>query len=180
MDQYLKVNSDYCCWATVTLDSYTTLNVTPALLTQAKESTSPAWLTCNAAVEHGVNGTVDDDLENVTVHDLSNATLEWQSKATLLTEYLGEKHVSMAVVVLLTSLYTIIFLTGVLGNVCTCIVIARNRTMHTATNYYLFSLAISDVLTLLLGEYFAHFFFSQIKKKERKEKTYKETKKHTS
>ncbi|KAH9392547.1 G-protein coupled receptor, partial [Tyrophagus putrescentiae] len=37
------------------------------------------------------------------------------------------------------------------GNICTCIVIARNKYMHTATNYYLFSLAVSDLLLLVLG-----------------------------
>ena len=31
-------------------------------------------------------------------------------------------------------------------------VIVRNRSMHTATNYYLFSLALSDLVILLLGE----------------------------
>ena len=49
--------------------------------------------------------------------------------------------------------YGLIFLTGVVGNVSTCIVIIKNNYMHTATNYYLFSLAISDVLTLILGKY---------------------------
>uniref|UniRef100_T1H2J1 G-protein coupled receptors family 1 profile domain-containing protein n=1 Tax=Megaselia scalaris TaxID=36166 RepID=T1H2J1_MEGSC len=43
-----------------------------------------------------------------------------------------------------------IFVTGVVGNVIVCIVIVRNSTMHTATNYYLFSLAVSDLLFLLL------------------------------
>jgi len=43
-------------------------------------------------------------------------------------------------------------MTGVLGNVTTCVVIARNSYMHTATNYYLFSLAISDTLSLILGK----------------------------
>jgi len=38
-------------------------------------------------------------------------------------------------------------MTGVIGNVTTCVVIARNSYMHTATNYYLFSLAISDMLS---------------------------------
>ena len=45
------------------------------------------------------------------------------------------------------------FLTGVLGNLAVCIVIIRNRSMHTATNYYLFSLAIADLLILLLGKF---------------------------
>lgn len=49
----------------------------------------------------------------------------------------------------ITIVYGIIFITGLLGNVSTCIVIARNKTMHTATNYYLFSLAISDLFLLI-------------------------------
>ncbi|OTF69189.1 7 transmembrane receptor (rhodopsin family)-like protein, partial [Euroglyphus maynei] len=51
----------------------------------------------------------------------------------------------------MTILYVLILVTGVIGNVLTCVVIARNRYMHTATNYYLFSLAISDLLLLVLG-----------------------------
>ncbi|XP_062412428.1 neuromedin-U receptor 1-like, partial [Sardina pilchardus] len=47
--------------------------------------------------------------------------------------------------------YLTIFLVGVLGNVVTCIVIACNRVMRTPTNYYLLSLALSDLLVLLLG-----------------------------
>ena len=52
----------------------------------------------------------------------------------------------------LTTVYVIIFLTGVIGNVIVCVVIVRHHTMHTATNYYLFSLAISDLMFLLMGE----------------------------
>lgn len=55
------------------------------------------------------------------------------------------------VVIPMTVLYSVIFFTGVTGNVITCIVIARNKHMHTATNYYLFSLAISDLLLLVSG-----------------------------
>ncbi|KAG8196556.1 hypothetical protein JTE90_003570 [Oedothorax gibbosus] len=51
----------------------------------------------------------------------------------------------------MTIVYMIIFITGLIGNVCTCIVITKNRYMHTATNYYLFSLAVSDLLLLILG-----------------------------
>ena len=53
----------------------------------------------------------------------------------------------------MTIVYVIIFLTGVIGNVIVCVVIVRHSTMHTATNYYLFSLAVSDLLFLLMGEY---------------------------
>ncbi|XP_050346613.1 pyrokinin-1 receptor-like isoform X2 [Nymphalis io] len=46
---------------------------------------------------------------------------------------------------------SLIFITGLFGNLFTCVVIIRNKSMHTATNYYLFSLAISDLLLLVSG-----------------------------
>ena len=55
---------------------------------------------------------------------------------------------SLFVIVPITLFYTIIFITGVVGNVSTCIVIFSNKYMHTATNFYLFSLAISDLVLL--------------------------------
>lgn len=51
----------------------------------------------------------------------------------------------------ITVLYSLIFVAGLFGNISTCVVISRNKHMHTATNYYLFSLAISDLLLLLSG-----------------------------
>lgn len=63
----------------------------------------------------------------------------------------GPKRDPMYIVLPITILYAIIFITGVVGNVSTCIVISRNKSMHTATNYYLFSLAISDLLLLISG-----------------------------
>ncbi|XP_052259715.1 pyrokinin-1 receptor-like [Dreissena polymorpha] len=69
----------------------------------------------------------------------------------LLIANLGEKRKSMFTVVFLTMIYATIFLTGVIGNLSTCIVIWKNTYMHTVTNYYLFTLAISDVMTLLLA-----------------------------
>lgn len=58
---------------------------------------------------------------------------------------------SLNVIVPLSVIYAVIFVAGVLGNISTCVVIARNRSMHTATNFYLFSLAISDLLLLICG-----------------------------
>lgn len=40
----------------------------------------------------------------------------------------------------------LVFVFGVIGNLLTCIVIYCDRTMHTATNYYLFNLAVSDFI----------------------------------
>ncbi|XP_054159700.1 pyrokinin-1 receptor-like [Oppia nitens] len=64
---------------------------------------------------------------------------------------MGPVRESLSTVIPMTVVYVLILLTGVVGNVCTCVVIANNKYMHTATNYYLFSLAVSDLLLLLLG-----------------------------
>lgn len=40
----------------------------------------------------------------------------------------------------------VIFIASLVGNVLTCIVIYSDKTMHTATNCYLFNLAVSDLL----------------------------------
>lgn len=58
----------------------------------------------------------------------------------------------LSIILPISICYFIIFVTGILGNVITCIVIAKNKTMHTATNYYLFNLAVSDFLVLIFGE----------------------------
>ncbi|XP_017463926.1 PREDICTED: neuropeptides capa receptor-like, partial [Rhagoletis zephyria] len=68
-----------------------------------------------------------------------------------LVQLLGPVRDPLSTVVPMTILYLLLLLTGTLGNICTCIVIARNKYMHTATNYYLFSLAVSDLLLLVLG-----------------------------
>ncbi|XP_050428144.1 pyrokinin-1 receptor-like isoform X2 [Adelges cooleyi] len=55
------------------------------------------------------------------------------------------------IVVPMTIAYSLIFVTGVIGNSITCLVIAKHKYMHTATNYYLFSLAASDLILLVSG-----------------------------
>lgn len=66
-----------------------------------------------------------------------------------LEKHLGPRRSSVFLPVCLV--YLVIFMVGVVGNVLTCTVIARNKVMWTPTNYYLFSLAVSDLLVLLLG-----------------------------
>lgn len=64
----------------------------------------------------------------------------------------------LTIILPITFIYVLIFITGVLGNVITCVVIYKNKTMHTATNYYLFNLAVSDFLVLIFGEYLCSCF----------------------
>ncbi|XP_053318173.1 neuromedin-U receptor 2 [Spea bombifrons] len=51
----------------------------------------------------------------------------------------------------MTLVYAVIFFVGVSGNILVCLVILKHHNMRTPTNYYLFSLAVSDLLVLLLG-----------------------------
>lgn len=68
-----------------------------------------------------------------------------------LTALFGPERDPLYIVIPITIIYMLIFLTGIIGNISTCIVISKNKSMHTATNYYLFSLAISDFLLLISG-----------------------------
>ncbi|XP_076582875.1 neuromedin-U receptor 1 [Chaetodon auriga] len=87
--------------------------------------------------------------------NLTSAMVSMQPEDACLTEeeylekYLGPRRSSVFLPVCL--IYLVIFMVGVVGNVLTCTVIARNKVMWTPTNYYLFSLAVSDLLVLLLG-----------------------------
>ncbi|GIY00742.1 pyrokinin-1 receptor [Caerostris extrusa] len=63
----------------------------------------------------------------------------------------GPKRDSLSSVIPMTVIYCVILITGLIGNICTCFVIIRNKHMRTVTNYYLFSLAVSDLLLLIVG-----------------------------
>ncbi|XP_076676691.1 neuropeptides capa receptor [Andrena cerasifolii] len=68
-----------------------------------------------------------------------------------LEDELGPKYLPLAQLLPITVVYVVIFVTGIVGNVATCIVIKRNPSMQTTTNYYLFNLAVSDLLFLIFG-----------------------------
>ncbi|XP_074543928.1 neuromedin-U receptor 1-like [Halichoeres trimaculatus] len=83
---------------------------------------------------------------NATVKQLE--VLCWSEEAYLISE-IGSRRSPEFLPICVT--YLVIFLVGVLGNSLTCTVILRYRVMQTPTNYYLLSLAVSDLLVLLLG-----------------------------
>ncbi|XP_052894583.1 neuropeptides capa receptor isoform X1 [Anopheles moucheti] len=63
----------------------------------------------------------------------------------------GPQRMPLFTAMLVTILFVGILVTGVIGNLIVCLVIIRHPSMRTATNYYLFSLAVSDLIFLLLG-----------------------------
>lgn len=110
-----------------------------------------------------VSDTMTSETENTTdwLSDLmlldanasysSNATYTEWNVDNYLTTHWGPKHLPMDVVIPITIVYILIFVSGVVGNIAVCVVIVRNPSMHTATNCYLFSLAVSDLTVLLFG-----------------------------
>lgn len=52
--------------------------------------------------------------------------------------------------VLALLLLPILCLVGLIGNAMVCIAIATDRRLHNVTNYFLFSLALADLLVCLL------------------------------
>lgn len=97
-----------------------------------------------AAVLCGMN--ISWVLANATAQDLGDMCL---SEEEYLAKQLGPSRSPIFLPVCIT--YLTIFMVGVLGNSLTCTVILRHRVMQTPTNYYLLSLAVSDLLVLLLG-----------------------------
>lgn len=100
------------------------------------------------------------ELDNAAVPTINNTNSRFStignfSEADLLhliTKHLGPKGDKFPLATSMTIIYFSIFLSGVFGNMCTLVVILKNFYMRTATNYYLASLALSDLLALFFGK----------------------------
>ncbi|XP_052606487.1 neuromedin-U receptor 1 isoform X1 [Peromyscus californicus insignis] len=64
-------------------------------------------------------------------------------------KYLGPQQLELFVPI--CAMYLLIFVVGTVGNGLTCTVILHHKAMKTPTNFYLLSLAVSDLLVLLVG-----------------------------
>lgn len=109
----------------------------------------------NSVSANGAN----EKLENINSSVLFIFTPEPFANFTIPTDGLNETEKdatgyrdSLSIILPISICYFLIFVTGILGNLITCVVIAKNKTMHTATNYYLFNLAVSDFFVLIFGE----------------------------
>jgi hypothetical protein len=81
--------------------------------------------------------------------NLSNVS-EDENISVLIQEMLGDSHINYESLFFLIIIYSIFLVVGVFGNLSTCIVILTNEYMRTATNVYLFNLAIADIATLVI------------------------------
>ena len=52
---------------------------------------------------------------------------------------------------LITIFYVIVFISGLMGNMSVIVVIIKSKGLHCAMNFYLVSLALADILIIILG-----------------------------
>ena len=57
----------------------------------------------------------------------------------------------MYLLLLTTSLYVIIFISGTVGNILVVAAVSLERSMHTSTNLFLVNLAIADLMVILIA-----------------------------
>ncbi|GBP33353.1 Neuropeptides capa receptor [Eumeta japonica] len=81
----------------------------------------------------------------------TNASQFSCSEEEMLWWMMGPRRLPLSEIIPISVVLVVLFASGVAGNTAVCVVIARHPAMRTATNYYLFSLAISDLLLLLFG-----------------------------
>lgn len=99
-------------------------------------------------------GFKNSSLGYIPAENFSNITVLQRGRPVIMmniSDLLGPKRRSLTEVIPITVVYSLIFISGIVGNLATCVVIKVNPYMHTATNYYLFNLAVADLLVLLFG-----------------------------
>ena len=73
-------------------------------------------------------------------------------KDLFLEEALGPQHkYGEEKVIIPTIIYSAISIFGIPGNILTCLTIITNSYLKTAPNYFIFNLAIVDLITLIIG-----------------------------
>lgn len=88
---------------------------------------------------------------NIDLCDEDNMTTFNCSREDFVKHERGPQIQELMSAIPITFVYSLTLLAGIAGNLIVCIVIVRNSSMHTATNYYLFNLAVSDMVYLLFG-----------------------------
>ena len=73
-------------------------------------------------------------------------------QSEILLNILGPRGLNFTRSVAVTTIYVILLLVGFAGNFLTCTIIICNSYMRVPSNYFLFSLAIADIITLVGGK----------------------------
>ena len=83
---------------------------------------------------------------------------------TIISIALSLTELLQALLWLITIFYVIVFISGLLGNISVIVVIIKSKGLHCAMNFYLLSLALADILIILLGAVTSEKLFLQNKK----------------
>nr|BAO01079.1 neuropeptide GPCR A29 [Nilaparvata lugens] len=91
--------------------------------------------------------------EDISCNELINNLTRLRNETIdeFLERAMGPKQLGLDILLPVSVTYVLIFATGVLGNVAVCVVIFRTDELKSATNFYLISMALSDLSLLLLG-----------------------------
>ncbi|XP_052870918.1 neuromedin-U receptor 2-like, partial [Anopheles cruzii] len=102
-------------------------------------------------LEGNGSAVANDSFANELLDPCDPSNAEFACSVQQFLEYArGPQQMPLLTALLVTILLTGILVTGVIGNLIVCLVIVRHPSMRTATNYYLFSLAVSDLIFLVL------------------------------
>ena len=86
--------------------------------------------------------------DSESLESLNNGTM---TVSEFLLNALGPQQMPLQWLVPVTIFYALVFITGLVGNIAVCIVIVRNKNLHSAMKFYLISLAIADLSIIILG-----------------------------
>lgn len=89
----------------------------------------------NKAMAVLANDGTTDESSLITNMPYTNQTEETCDRTCQLEQLLGPRRMDLSYTVSMSLFYLVILITGILGNVITCLVIVFNDNMHTTTNY---------------------------------------------
>ena len=88
----------------------------------------------------------DDNFETSNITAVGNDTSDDNFTSLLVTfPEDGLRH-SMETILIYSMAYSLVFVFGFIGNILVILVIVRTPSLKNATNYFIFSLAVADVL----------------------------------
>lgn len=103
------------------------------------------------------NVSIPDDLQTLFKVTSNKTSETWSSlseeeKERYLLNVHGPAQLETNWAVGMTTFYSFLFLLGVPGNFLTCLIIFMNSYMWASPNYFLFNLAVTDIITLVIGK----------------------------
>lgn len=97
------------------------------------------------------NATECECLATVCQYKFGNVSYDQMEECYLSACFVSKRSLPNDKLIPLTIIYLFIFLTGLIGNLTTCIVIRTHPVLQTQTNRYLLNLALADLVTLTVG-----------------------------